>query len=96
MNPALVAPIAGVLLKPFTAAGGAARNYAESEVVFTRATRYFSLVLAVGALLLAVMFMFYLPTGLTLGDGLTFVGLLFTAASFFANASSGGSNAPGP
>jgi hypothetical protein len=75
---------------PLTAVRGAAKIYAEDEVVFKRMTRYFSLLLGVGGLLLAIGFVILLPSGsqLSLGDALTFCGLLLTAGSFFANASS--------
>jgi hypothetical protein len=47
-----------------------------------------SLVLALSALVLGIVFLAVLPAEgrLTLGNGLAFVGLLLTAASFFANA----------
>lgn len=57
-------------------------------VSFGTIARAFSLVLALGALVMSIVFVFTLPeTGrLTLTGGLTFTGLLFTAASFFATA----------
>jgi len=58
---------------------------------FPEITRVFSLVLAGTALVLAIIFVIALPwNGLSLGDGLTFVGILLAAASFFASAGSPG------
>lgn len=56
--------------------------------LFAVVARAISLLLAFVARVLAFVFVFVLPaTGrLTLGDGLTFVGFLLTAASFFAAA----------
>ncbi|HEY2869290.1 MAG TPA: hypothetical protein VGJ11_07260 [Gaiellales bacterium] len=56
--------------------------------LFSVIARAMSLFLAFLALVLGFAFVFVLPaTGrLTLGDGLTFVGFLLTAASFFATA----------
>jgi hypothetical protein len=56
---------------------------------FSIVARAMSVVLAFAALLLGVVFLAVLPASggrLTLGDGLTFVGFLLTAASFFATA----------
>jgi hypothetical protein len=60
-------------------------------VSFSAVARAMSLLLAFSALALGVIFISVLspdPGGgrLPLGEGLTFVGLLLTAASFFANA----------
>jgi hypothetical protein len=57
-------------------------------VTFSAVARALSLVLAFSGLVLSVIFIAFLPEEgrLPLGEGLTFVGLLLTAASFFANA----------
>ena len=57
-------------------------------VTFSAVARALSLVLAFSALALSIVFVAFLPMEgrLPLGEGLTFVGLLLTAASFFANA----------
>ena len=63
------------------------RGYVKGDLfpVIARAT---SLILALSALILGIVFIAVLPAEgrLTLGNGLAFVGLLLTAASFFANA----------
>jgi len=57
-------------------------------VSFSTVARAFSLLLAFSALVLGIVFISVLSTNgrLPLGQGLAFVGLLLTAASFFANA----------
>jgi hypothetical protein len=57
-------------------------------VSFAAVARALSLLLAFSALVLSIIFISVLTTEgrLPLGEGLTFVGLLLTAASFFANA----------
>jgi 1,4-dihydroxy-2-naphthoate octaprenyltransferase len=62
-------------------------DYVEG-VSFPAVARAASLLLAFSALVLGIIFIATLsPEGrLPLGEGLTFVGLLLTAASFFANA----------
>jgi hypothetical protein len=59
-----------------------------SGVSFSAVARALSLLLAFSALALSFIFIAVLSTEgrLPLGEGLTFVGLLLTAASFFANA----------
>lgn len=56
--------------------------------LFPLVARAMSLILALSALILGIVFILVLPAEgrLTLGNGLAFVGLLLTAASFFANA----------
>lgn len=64
------------------------RAYIDGERIFQSTVRALSLFLALAALVLGIIFLALLPAKgrLTLGDGLTFVALLLTVASFFANA----------
>jgi hypothetical protein len=57
-------------------------------VSFSAVARALSLLLAFSALVLSAIFLVFLPAEgrLPLGEGLTFVGLLLTSASFFATA----------
>jgi hypothetical protein len=79
VNPVIIAQLVASVPRLFVTGG---------RVEFSQIARAFSLFLGFAGLILTVVFVFFLPaTGrLPLSAGLTFVGLLFTAASFFANA----------